>query len=364
MPAFLTAFLTSLIVTLLLVRYDHLHSRYSSDHDLGGVQKFHARPVPRIGGIGIFAAMLAVGALLMWLRPVPDMAYWWLMAAALPAFAGGLAEDLTKRVGVLMRLGLTMLAAALGYWWLGSAITRVDVPGLDTLLQMPALALLVTAFAVGGIANAINIIDGYNGLAGVVSAIVFLALAYVGFLVGDLLIWTLAVAMAGAILGFLLWNFPKGLIFLGDGGAYLLGFMIGELAVLLVARHAQVSAWFPVLLLIYPVFETLFSIYRRVILKGNSAGMPDAAHMHQLVYKRLVRWAVGSREARDLTNRNAMTSPYLWLLCSMAVVPAVLFWNNTLVLQICTALFVVTYVWLYRALVRFKAPRWLITRRP
>lgn len=174
----------------------------------------------------------------------------------------------------------------------------------------------------------------------------------------------LCFAATGAVLGFLVWNFPRGMIFAGDGGAYLIGFLIAELSVLLVARHPQVSPWFPLLLVIYPVFETLFSIYRKKFLRGMSPGMPDGLHLHMLVYKRLVRWMVGSREARHLTRRNSMTSPYLWALSSLSVAPAMLFWNNTTVLMVCVGVFVLTYLYLYRMIIRFRSPRWMVLYRP
>jgi UDP-N-acetylmuramyl pentapeptide phosphotransferase/UDP-N-acetylglucosamine-1-phosphate transferase len=133
---------------------------------------------------------------------------------------------------------------------------------------------------------------------------------------------------------------------------------------LLLHRNPQVSPMFPLLLCIYPVFETVFSIYRRKILRDVSPGLPDGLHLHSLVYRRLIRWAVGNKSAKALTRRNSMTSPYLWMLCMTAVVPAVLFWDNTPVLAAFVLLFGITYVVLYWRIVRFKSPRWLVFRRP
>lgn len=365
MKFFVLAFFVSTISSLLIVRFQHLHNRWSIDGDLSSVQKFHARPTPRIGGISLILGLLASTFLSWIMMPYANShPYWLLLLCALPAFGGGLIEDLTKRVSVLQRLVLTACSAALGYWLLGAGLTSVDLLWVDSLLIFAPISLLFTCFAVAGVANAINLIDGYNGLSGMVSIMILGALAYVGLQVGDVLIWMPALAMVGAIFGFFVWNYPRGLIFLGDGGAYLIGFMIGELAVLLVARHDNISAWFPLLLVIYPIFETLFTIYRRVVIRKASPGLPDALHMHQMVYMRLVRWAVGSPCADEKTMRNSMTSPYLWLLCSVSVIPAVLFWRYESLLQIFSLGFVLVYVLLYRALVRFRAPRLLVRKRP
>jgi UDP-N-acetylmuramyl pentapeptide phosphotransferase/UDP-N-acetylglucosamine-1-phosphate transferase len=164
-------------------------------------------------------------------------------------------------------------------------------------------------------------------------------------------------------LGFFFWNFPHGLIFLGDGGAYFLGFWVAETAILLIHRNHDVSALFPLLACIYPIFETLFSIYRRVVVRARPAGMPDGIHLHSLVYRRIMRWALGRSGRRSVERRNSMTSPYLWMLCMLAVVPAMLFWQHTGALAVFIGLFGLTYVLLYRAIVRFRTPRFLATKR-
>jgi UDP-N-acetylmuramyl pentapeptide phosphotransferase/UDP-N-acetylglucosamine-1-phosphate transferase len=120
-----------------------------------------------------------------------------------------------------------------------------------------------------------------------------------------------ALAGIGAVLGFFVWNFPAGLIFLGDGGAYFLGFHAAEVALLLLVRKPQVSLLFPLLVCIYPVTETLFSVYRRRVLRSLPPSMPDGIHLHSLIYRRVTRWAVGDKDAKALTRLNSITSPFL-----------------------------------------------------
>lgn len=357
------AFIASAIFTLLTLRFGHWHLRYTGDSDMTSVQKYHVRPVPRVGGISLVVGMLVVAGAASWREPGLVEPLLLLLLCGMPAFLGGLTEDVTKRVRASVRLVLAMLAGGLAYYLLGAAVLRLDIVGVDWLLRFWFISLLCTMIAVGGAANAINIIDGYNGLAAVVSVMILAGMAYVSYYLGDRLLVVASVGMMGAIGGFLIWNYPRGLIFLGDGGAYFIGYMIGELSVLLLYRHPEVSAWFPLLLCIYPVFETLFSIYRKRWLRGRSPGMPDGVHLHMLVYKRLVRWAIGSTEARHKIQRNAMTSPYLWVLSSLAVIPAVLFWQYEYVLMGFVALFSIVYLALYRTLVRFATPRWLMVKK-
>jgi len=359
----LGAFIVSLFITLLLVRYRRLHAEYTADTDLLSVQKFHARAVPRVGGIALVLSMTVPCAIAAFRDPEIVGSLTLLIVASLPVFLGGLTEDITKKVRARVRLSLALFSGALAYFLVGAGVTHLGIIGLDWLLQFAVVSFLVSVFAMAGAANAINIIDGYNGLASVVSAMIFAGMAYVAFYLGDRLVLVASVGMLGAIGGFLIWNYPRGLIFLGDGGAYFIGFIIGALSILLLARHPNLSPWFPLLLCIYPVFETLFSIYRKKLVRGKSPGAPDGVHLHMLIYKRLVRWAVGSSEARLITQRNAMTSPYLWVLSSMGTIPAVLFWQYEYVLMFFVAVFSITYVVLYRRLVLFRMPRWLVLNK-
>lgn len=362
MQYLLTAFLASLVLTALIVRCRFWRG-HILDVELDSVQKFHPKPVPRVGGVSLVAAMLVTCLVAAFREPdvLPELLL--LMLAAAPVFFGGLTEDITKSMRVLTRLALAMSSGAVAYFLLGAAVTRVDIIGLDWLLQFGIVSFIFTVIVIGGAANALNIIDGYNGLAAVVSAMIFAGFAYVCFYLGDRMLLIVALGMLGGVVGFLIWNYPRGHIFLGDGGAYFLGFMIGELSVLLLVRHPQVSAWFPLLLCIYPVFETLFSIYRKRWLRGSSPGAPDGVHLHMLIYKRVMRWVVGSRQAHHLTWRNSLTSPYLWLLSSLGVIPAVLFWQTPIILMICVFAFSVGYIILYRKLVLFRIPKWMIVRK-
>ena len=188
-----------------------------------------------------------------------------------------------------------------------------------------------------------------------VAVITLTTITYVCFKVADFELTAIALVMIGSILGFFIWNYPRGLIFLGDGGAYLIGFWIASLSILLVSRHTEVSPWFALLVNAYPIMETLFTIYRRRIHQNKNPGLPDGIHFHTLIYRRLL--TKHSQEEAFLGN--ARTAPYLWVLTGLAAVPALLWWNDTLILMIACALFLISYVWVYRQIVRFRSPNWL-----
>jgi UDP-N-acetylmuramyl pentapeptide phosphotransferase/UDP-N-acetylglucosamine-1-phosphate transferase len=358
----LLAFLLSLTATLWARRLFQRHARaYPAD----APQRFHFGHTPRLGGLGLLAGWaLALAALpgLQWADMAGNIEFaalklplWLLML--LPAFAGGVLEDVTQRLTVRWRLLLTLSSGVLAWWLLGASVTELGFEWLDAHWQpVPWLGASLAVLAIAGLPHAFNIIDGYNGLAGMVALVVCLALAHVALQVGDRELAAMALTLAAATAGFLGWHYPRGLIFAGDAGAYLWGLVIATLSVLLVQRHAAVSPWFPLLLLGYPVWEAVFSIYRK-LWRGVSPGMADALHLHQLVYRRLVQSVLHEDEARNMLARNNRTAPYLWSFIALTVAPAVLFWRYTGVLMAFTLLFVVSYVTAYLMLVRFKVPR-------
>jgi UDP-N-acetylmuramyl pentapeptide phosphotransferase/UDP-N-acetylglucosamine-1-phosphate transferase len=359
MQALILSFLIAALVTGWIVLRARRGGRLGLDHDLSGQQKFHARPVPRIGGVGICSGLIA-GTLWLWTLQ-PDTGRWaaLLLLCSVPAFGAGLIEDLTRSVSPRQRLLAVLLAALAACYALEAQITRSDIPGMDFLLSFAIGATVVTVLAVAGTANAVNIIDGFNGLASLCVVIMLAALAFVAYQVGDAAVGSLALVGIGAALGFFIWNFPSGWIFLGDGGAYVLGFFLAELSILLLARNPGVSPLFPLLVCVYPVFETVFSIYRRRFLRATHPYLADGIHLHSLIYRRLVRCARDDRSASALKRRNSATSPFLWVLCLLSVVPAVLFWDHSAMLALALLAFAVSYVLLYWRIVRFKSPRWL-----
>jgi len=332
----------------------------------GMPQRFHFGDVPRLGGVAVLlgvAVSWLLGMVQVWMGDSSSLRLGglpgaWLLVL-LPSALCGFVEDLTQRLSVRYRLAFTAVSGVLAMLLLGLEVPRLDLAWLDLLLQAaPWLGVAIALLAVAGLPHAFNIIDGYNGLAGMVALIVCLALAHVALQVGDRALAALLVSTAAATGGFLLWNYPRGMLFAGDGGAYLWGVVIALGSVALVQRNVLVSPWFPLLLLIYPVWETVFSIYRK-LARGVSPGVADALHFHQLIYRRIVRSVFHDDESRRMLMRNNRTSPYLWGFTLLTVVPAVLFWNNTPVLMVFCALFVVSYVAAYMAIVRFKVPHWL-----
>jgi len=300
-------FFISAFLCLLIIRYQHLHHHFTADPSIG-TQKFHEFATPRVGGIAIYLSLI-----IMWLMAMSTVhanSYRVpLVLICFPVFIIGLVEDVTKKMGVKIRLIAAMGSGALAFIFCSAQVLRIDIPILDQYLSIGWISAIFSIIAIAGLSNAYNLIDGFNGLASMVGIISLAAIGYIAFLVGDQVITFQSLTMIAALLGFFIWNYPRGLIFLGDGGAYLVGTWIAILSVLLVFKHQEISPWFALMVNAYPITETLFTIVRRLISKRNP-GLPDAAHFHTLIYRQIVRWATPyDMKTRDQTAKNAATSP-------------------------------------------------------
>jgi UDP-N-acetylmuramyl pentapeptide phosphotransferase/UDP-N-acetylglucosamine-1-phosphate transferase len=348
--AFSAAMSCAFVLSLGLVLTKKHHGHFTLDSTIG-VQKCHADPTPRVGGIAIY-----VGLLLAWLVVADKGAREILgaiLAAGLIPLACGLAEDVTKRVGVLPRLLATM-AGGLAAWMLtGIALNRVDVYGFDRLLALTPLAVLFTAFAVGGVANAINIIDGFHGLASGTTIIALTALGAIAARAGDLPLAIACFLVAAPIAGFGLVNYPWGKLFMGDGGAYFSGFALAWLAVLLPMRNPGISVWAGLLVCVYPVIEVLYSVVRRT-MRHQSPGAPDTGHLHSLIKVKLVRPSV-SAKGLDTTMCNAAVSPIVWTFTCLPAIAAATLFDRPVMLAIAIVVCAFTYHAAYQYLARKEA---------
>lgn len=341
--------MAALCISVLIVLTARWHGHLSMDSTLG-VQKAHVNPTPRVGGVGIYGSLLLVWLLL----PEGDtrQILGLVVLAGLPAWLFGLAEDLTKRVGVLPRLLATMFSGIVACAISDVALTRLDIPLLDDLLTFWPVAVLFTAFAVGGVANAINIIDGFHGLASGTSILALLALAVLALLAGDIPLAVVCLLVACAVAGFWLMNYPWGKIFLGDGGAYFTGFALAWLAVLLPMRNPDTSPWASLMVCAYPFIEVIYSMLRRK-LENRSMGEPDSRHLHSLLASQFIR-----RHFRELSHglQNAAVAPFIWLFKAALVLLAIALRDSTPALAVSLLLAVLAYHVVYRSLSRRLRP--------
>jgi len=345
---FIILFFLSFFINLFFIK---IKPRFSLDKAVG-VQKIHFNPVPRLGGLGIYTSFLFFSIYKYILDN--DIFYLYLFISTLPIFIGGILEDITKKISPKNRLLFALLSALVMIYLFNIYIYKLDLILVDNILELLPIAYLFTIFAIIGISNAYNIIDGFNGLTSGIALLVFSSFVYISYIKQDEFIFSISLAMIFSILGFFILNYPFGKIFLGDAGAYFLGFFIGFISIYLVFKYEDISPWYPLLLSIYPIFETIYSIYRRKFIHNTGLTEPDNYHLHTLVYKELSK-------ALNIQNKNILNSlvfPVLVTFFSPFLILANIYWNNSLILIILSILFIIIYIFIYTYLVtrlKFKA---------
>jgi UDP-N-acetylmuramyl pentapeptide phosphotransferase/UDP-N-acetylglucosamine-1-phosphate transferase len=333
--------------SVLLVLSQSWHGKLSLDARTG-VQKIHTMDAPRVGGIAI-----ALGLVLAYVMAESPQAALMkpLLIAAIPVFAAGLLEDLTKRVGPLPRLLAAMLSGALACGLTGICMQDTGVLAFDWVLQWTPAAVLFTAFAVGGMTNAINIVDGFNGMASGVCIVILLSFAAIAMQQGDQALMLLCMSLACVAFGFAVVNWPSGGLFLGDGGAYLLGLCVAWMAVLLVMRHSDINGWVAVMVCAYPLLEAGFSMRRRSKCSMKKMGTADKRHLHHFIHRRLVSRWVPSHNGLIL---NSLTSPVVWVLTGLPAAWGVYFAEDSNMLMLGFALATFAYGGLYARVTQFR----------
>ena len=239
----------------------------------------HRVPVPRLGGLALAAAFLVVEIVAMTFYPVAreqasDQLI--IIFGALGMFGLGFWDDL-KPLGAKKKFFTQIAIAALVYA-AGIRIESLKVPYFDLALKFGWLSSVVTVLWLVSLTNLINLVDGVDGLAGGICLMLMALLAYVGHQTCNLHL--LAAGIAGGLAGFLWFNFPPARIYMGDGGAYFLGFLIGVMTIVSSQKGTIIASLIaPLFVLALPILDTSLAILRRG-LQGLPVFRPDRRHIH------------------------------------------------------------------------------------
>lgn len=247
--------------------------------DIPNERKVHSKPIPRLGGLGIFLGFL-VGYMLF---GEPDKVMNSILIAGFIVVLTGMIDDIKPLRASTKFMGQLVAACVVTFY--GKLLLQ-DLSAFGFYVQFGFLAYPATIFFILGCINCINLIDGLDGLAGGISAIYFLTIGIISIMnhyIG--LEFVLCFVMFGSCVGFLFHNFYPAKIFMGDSGSMLLGLSIAVIALLGFKTATLSSLIIPLLLIAIPILDTLFAILRRK-LKGESIATPDKFHIHHQLLNR------------------------------------------------------------------------------
>lgn len=315
MSVFVLLFFIALSVALLLASKFVLKLGLAKDEPFG-CQKTHVHSVLRLGGVSLFVGLVVAACVGYLDNEVRGFLKATLIACS-PVFLVGLMEDHLKSIAPYLRMVASAISSFIIVLILDLTIQSVGIEWFDSWLVMyPLVSITFTVFAISGVIHAFNIIDGLNGLSSGVATVCLASFAIIAQSCGDSTLMACCLVLVSITLGFWIVNWPLGKLFLGDSGAYLLGFSVAVLAILLPIRNVGVSPWASLLVIIYPVAETIISMLRRLLSFRSLAGA-DSGHLHSVVFS--IMRGQKTLEGRPLNVTNSLAGI---ICCFMAAVPA------------------------------------------
>ncbi len=273
----LTAFFISLLATPIIIKVAHHVGAIDVPTD---ERRVHKSPIPRLGGLAIFISVMI--SLLIFID-LPTTKLLGIVIGSLIIVLMGFIDDI-QPIKAKYKLMVQILAAFV------LIFSGIRITGISSFFNLEqtiyldgAIGLIISVLWIVGITNTLNLIDGLDGLAGGVASISALTLAYVAFVNGRIEIAIITLIIAGASIGFLPYNFNPARIFMGDTGALFLGFILAAISIEGTLKSAAAIAFFaPVLALGIPIFDTFFSIVRR-LAKGQHPFEADKGHLHHRI---------------------------------------------------------------------------------
>lgn len=272
--------IVTLLTSLILVPIVKKIAIHVNAMDEPNARKIHKVPMPRLGGLAIYLAFL-LGYMLYGEVSTQMLS---ILIGSFLLLLIGFVDDINS-VPARYKLIVQIIAAAIVVLYGDLSFTELSVFGHRIYFNAFWGSTLSIIFIVA-ITNAINLIDGLDGLAAGISSIYFLTIAIIAFILNRIggLDVIISLIMLGATLGFLVHNFPPAKIFMGDSGSLFLGFMISVIALLGYKVTTFTSLIVPIVILAIPIFDTIFAILRRII-KGQNIGVADKEHFHHQLLK-------------------------------------------------------------------------------
>ena len=305
------------------------------------IQRIHLAETPRLGGLIIIIVL----TLYTYLHAKPEVALILKLSvwSMLPLMIVALKEDLFQDVRPWLRLTSLLASGVLFVTSFAGPFPHFEGTFLILFFKHPPAIILFYPLALAALANGSNLTDGVNGLCAMIYVSILGSLLFLAYQLGDNTIMMVILMVILMIIAFLCFNYPKGQIFLGDLGAYVLAFLTGINAILFFGRHGDISPWFAVLILIYPMTEVTFSIIRR-LYRSQPIFAPDLKHLHIKIFYFLRRIPETKRVA------NPSVTPLLAILWMYPLIVTPWAFKKPLLIMPFILIFLIVYGALYRAI--------------
>lgn len=299
------------------------------------IQRLHSSEIPRLGGVLIYIYLYYLN----W-KYFDSQILNLILISFLPISIMSFLEDLTQNTYIEIRVICMIISVTILFYVSEFKFPDLNIYILDSILEYYLFNILFFGFAIIVVLNGMNFIDGTNGLAGFASIFQLFAIMYLSTEYDDYEIFTITLFSIIIILIFILFNFPFGKIFLGDLGAYFLGFYIGSLVIYFFGKYDNLISWNAVLLLFYPCFEILFSFIRKLFYEKKTPFKPDKKHLHSLIF----RYYFLTGKSRLIANNIATLVLLIFCACPLFII---FIYKELLLIFILIIILSILYVFMY-----------------
>ena len=310
------------------------------DNHFDKPQAFHESPTSVAGGIGVFFSFLIVYFHFLLFKNTIFLEY---LTFCTLIFFIGLIDDLKIDVKPKIRLALMIILLVALIKYNNFYIENTGIEVLNNWIDNSKIfSLIFICLCFLFIINGANLIDGYNGLLGIHSLIIFINLFLINFLSGNNDLANLLFFEIIILAIFLIFNFPKAKVFLGDSGSYFLGTFISISAIQTSIANPTVSPFYFCILLFYLFFEVFFSFFRKLIKEKTSPIHPDKKHLHMLLYKILLE------KNNNKLKSNYYVSVIINTIFFLLTIPAIFMMNDGIFCKYYSLLFFIVYFYSYK----------------
>ena len=346
-------FFNDLIFTFILIVYSYIQNRFLLyvfnknkftfllDNNFIKPQAFHEHPTYKLGGIAVFFPIFLTCLYLYYFKN--DIHFEFISFCTL-FFALGFVDDLKIDIRPKFRLIIMILLLIFLITENQFYIEKTGLESLNYLLQIDIFSLFFICLCFLFIINGSNLIDGFNGLLGIHSLIIFIILSLINLISETNNLNFILFCMSVVILMFIKFNFPRAQMFLGDSGAYLIGSLIAVSVVSTSILNPTISPFFFCILLFYLFFEVFFSFFRKILIARQNPLLPDNQHLHMKIYKFLLKKNYTKLKA------NYTTSIYINLIYLLLIAPGIIFLENFLFCRYYFIFLLLVYIYFYKKL--------------
>ena len=311
------------------------------DNQFNKPQAFHENPTYRLGGVTIFSSLILVFLYLFFFKNIFFPEY---VSFCTLFFLLGLVDDFKINIRPKFRLLVMIVFLITLVSYNDFYIERSGFGFLNDLLKIDIFSIIFVCLCFLFVINGSNLIDGFNGLLGIHALIIFIILFIINLMSENNGLMYILFYSSLLTLIFIIFNFPKAQIFLGDSGAYLIGTLIAVSAVKTSIFNSSISPFFFCILLFYLFFEVFFSFFRKLFVVKQSPLLPDNQHLHMSLYKLLLK------KYKTKLKSNYTVSIYINFIYSLLIIPAIIFMNNGLFCKYYFVFLLIIYTYFYKKL--------------